>query len=311
MSTKYMSVAEAAELLQVDRETVKNYVRRGVFVVSKRKNNMGGYQILRSSVDAFLSEGYDVAEQIREIEQLRVEVTKEKENLKEAKEKLAAQKEMMRIKGVMYENMLEFRGILVTLLDCLGDGPLSKREREICMDFLQGSHYDAICDKHELTRARILQIYHKALRRLKNSESYIINKRVNDDLRKIIADQESEINALRQTVKLHDVPLPTDSVLIPESLIGLKNYPLSVRARHILELIDVKNLYELAGLSSRELARCRNLGKKTLSELDMLMDRFNLEWGNVESLMKARNPYGDRLVDVKYATINAIKTRLW
>lgn len=44
MSTKYMSVAEAAELLQVDRETVKNYVRRGVFVVSKRKNNMGGYR---------------------------------------------------------------------------------------------------------------------------------------------------------------------------------------------------------------------------------------------------------------------------
>lgn len=310
MSTKYMSVAEAAELLQVDRETVKNYVRRGVFVVSKRKNNMGGYQILRSSVDAFLSEGYDVAEQIREIEQLRVEVAKEKETLKEAKEKLAAQKEMMRIKGVMYENMLEFRGILVTLLDCLGE-PLSKREREICMDFLQGSHYDAICDKHELTRARILQIYHKALRRLKNSESYIINKRVNDDLRKIIADQEAEINALRRTVKLHDVPLPTDSVLIPESLIGLKNYPLSVRARHILELIDVKNLYELTGLSSRDLARCRNLGKKTLSELDMLMDRFNLEWGNVESLMKARNPYGDKLIDVKYATINAIKTRLW
>ena len=305
-----MSVAEAAELLQVDRETVKNYVRRGVFVVSKRKNNMGGYQILRSSVDAFLSEGYDVAEQIREIEQLRVEVAKEKETLKEAKEKLAAQKEMMRIKGVMYENMLEFRGILVTLLDCLGE-PLSKRERDICMDFLQGNHYDAICDKHELTRTRILQIYHKALRRLKNSESYIINKRVNDDLRKIIADHEAEIDALRQAVKLHDVPLPTDSVLIPESLIGLKNYPLSVRARHILEIVEVKNLYELAGLSSRDLARCRNLGKKTLSELDMLMDRFNLEWGNLESLKNVRNPFGDRLVDVKYAAINAIKTKLW
>ena len=305
MSTKYMSVMEAAELLGVDRETVKNYLRRGVLVASKRKNDRGGYQILRASVDAFLSEGYDVAEQSREIEQMRKDIAEEKEALKEAKEKLMAQKEMMRIKGVMYENMLEFKGIVTTAIECMGNDVLQKREHEILLDFLDGNHYDWICNKYGLTRARILQIYHKALRRLKNSKTYWQTKVQNENLKKANIELTSEVEALRQVVKMYDAPLPTDAVLVPESLIGLKNYSLSVRAYNIINCWGMKNLWELAAYKRSDVIRLRNLGRKSMSELDMMMDFFGLEWGNLDSLKKVRNPYGDRLIEVTYARINA------
>jgi hypothetical protein len=51
--------------------------------------------------------------------------------------------------------------------------------------------------------------------------------------------------------------------------------------------------------------RLRNLGRKSMSELDMMMDLFGLEWGSLDSLKKVRNPYGDRLIEVTYARINA------
>ena len=305
MSTKYMSVMEAAELLDVDRETVKNYLRRGVLVASKRKNGRGGYQILRTSVDAFLAEGYDVAEQSREIEQIRKDIAEEKEALKEAKEKLLAQKEMMRIKGVMYENMLEFKGIVTIAIECMGNDVLQKREHEILLDFLDGNHYDWICNKYGLTRARILQIYHKALRRLKNSKTYWQTKVQNENLKKANIELTSEVEALRQVVKMYDAPLPTDAVLVPESLIGLKNYSLSVRAYNIIKCWGVKNLWELAAYKRSDVMRLRNLGRKSMSELDMMMDLFGLEWGSLDSLKKVRNPYGDRLIEVTYARINA------
>ena len=302
-----MTAIEAAELLNVDRETVKNYIRKGVLVAPRRKNDRGGYQILRSSVEAFLSEGYDVAAQSQAIEQMRKDIADEKEALKTAKETLLAQKEAMRIKGVMYENMLEFRQTMAVLLDCMGEEVLTNREMDILMAFLSGSNYDTICDRFGLTRERVRQIYHKALRRLKNSKSYVKCMSVNEEYQKTIKEQESKIEALQHALKESNVEAPIDAVLVPESLIGLDNCHISVRAYNILHMLGIKNLWELAAYSRSQFMRARHLGRKTISELDILLERFNLEWGKIDSLKNVRNAYGDKLYEVSYATIKAYR----
>lgn len=302
-----MTAIEAAELLNVDRETVKNYIRKGVLVAPRRKNDRGGYQILRSSVEAFLSEGYDVAAQSQAIEQMRKDIADEKEALKTAKETLLAQKEAMRIKGVMYENILEFRQTVLALLDCMGEEVLTDRETDILMYALSGNNFESIGDKFCLTRERVRQIYHKALRRLKNSKSYVKCMSANEEYQKIIKEQESKIDALQHIIKESNMDVPIDAVLVPESLIGLDNYHMSVRAYNLLRMLDIKNLWELAAYSRHQFARVRNLGRKTLNELDILLERFNLEWGKIDSLKNVRNAYGDKLYEVSYATIKAYR----
>ena len=302
-----MTAIEAAELLNVDRETVKNYIRKGVLVAPKRKNDRGGYQILRSSVEAFLSEGYDVVAQSQAIEQMRIDIADEKEALKTAKETLLAQKEAMRIKGVMYENILEFRQTVLALLDCMGEEVLTDRETDILMYALSGNNFESIGDKFCLTRERVRQIYHKALRRLKNSKSYVKCMSANEEYQKIIKEQESKIDALQHIIKESNMDVPIDAVLVPESLIGLDNYHMSVRAYNLLRMLDIKNLWELAAYSRHQFARVRNLGRKTLNELDILLERFNLEWGKIDSLKQVRNAYGDKLYEVSYATIKAYR----
>ena len=54
---------------------------------------------------------------------------------------------------------------------------------------------------------------------------------------------------------------------------------LSVRALNCLKAADVETLGELVVFNKTDLLKFRNFGKKSLTELDQLLDNLNLSFG--------------------------------
>jgi len=62
-------------------------------------------------------------------------------------------------------------------------------------------------------------------------------------------------------------------------LTKLSDMELSVRALNCLKAADVENFADLVSYQRGELMKFRNFGKKSLTEIDMLMDRLKLSFG--------------------------------
>ena len=308
MSTKYLTITETADMLGVSTETVRNYVKRGVLAVDK-KPGISRSRVRRDSVMAFLDDGYNVIQQVKEIAALRDEVAKQRNELKLAKENLAVQKEAMRIKGIVYENLNEIRDILCVTLDALGDGILPRRENEVLEMFMTGHNYEAISEKFDLTRERIRQIYHKALRRLSRARDYASYKSECEVAKNEAEELRCKIQNLQLALQANKIPDPNEAILIPNTLIGLDNFPLTIRSYHCLKAIGINNLYELVAYNRWELARVRNFGRKSLDEIDDIMSAHGIVWGNVDSLRAPLNPCGAALEQITVATINNLKNR--
>jgi DNA-directed RNA polymerase subunit alpha len=59
----------------------------------------------------------------------------------------------------------------------------------------------------------------------------------------------------------------------------LVDMDLSVRALNCLKAADVETLGELVVFNKSDLLKFRNFGKKSLTELDQLLDQLNLSFG--------------------------------
>ena len=60
---------------------------------------------------------------------------------------------------------------------------------------------------------------------------------------------------------------------------SLSDLELSVRAYNCLKAADVKTLGDLASLEISDMMKFRNFGKKSLTELELLMTEKNLSFG--------------------------------
>lgn len=305
MNAKYMTIYEAAIQLGVTDETIKNYVKRGVLVTDGRKSGHGAWQIRRDSVDAYLNDGYDVLKQSQAIEQLKADIAEERIALKVEKERLQSIKEILKIRGTFFNNYFELSGILCSLIDVLGKERLSKREHELLTAFAQGQDAAGMSERFGLTRARVVQIYHKALKRLMSGKDMADLANENKELRDALEQATKDNNEMRKIVQECNKPLPSEELIIPASLVGIESAGLSVRAYNFLKVAEVRNVWELVFWDRKEVMKYRNVGRKTLDELDKCLAMHNLWWGDgEEGLKRTRNPYRLELVGVSYGMIN-------
>ena len=62
-------------------------------------------------------------------------------------------------------------------------------------------------------------------------------------------------------------------------LTKLSDIGLSVRAYNCLKAAEIDTFADLVSYSRAELMRFRNFGKKSLNEIDQLVDKMNLQFG--------------------------------
>ena len=309
----FVTYDEAANLLGVSRESIRLYVQRGLLaegeVYGKRK-------ILRSALDALLNQHFDVVQQAREVEALREELTKEKAEILELKKMLSVKKSLMTVKGKVWDNYDHICNAMVAFIAESGaDMGLALRERQCVERLLKGASLDDLAEQFDLTRERVRQIYVKALRKIqlnsKLQECLAQNIELKCEVENLKFEREDLMRAIKDQKKLEQMK---DTILIPESLIGLNNAGISVRAYNCLKALRFDHIYQLTFISQRNLQRVRNLGRKTIDELDRLMDLYNLEFDNPQSLKDVRLPHKEQLVSISWSAIvsqQEVIKRLW
>ncbi len=113
----------------------------------------------------------------------------------------------------------------------------------------------SIHPKEALKEAAKILIYHFTLLSEEKIAVEIEEKEVNEEF-------DEEILHMRQLLKSK-----------------LSDMDLSVRALNCLKAADVETLGELVRYNKNDLLKFRNFGKKSLTELDELLDRLNLSFG--------------------------------
>lgn len=302
--TQYITFEEAAQILGMTRESVRLYVKRGLLVQGE---SYGAKKILKSSLDALMDKGYDVVQQTAAIEALREEIAAEKKQLVKLRKHLSAVKAMMKLKTKVYANYTEICHMLLLFVENNAeDMELSHREKDIASRFLSGSNLEEIADRYELTQERVRQIWNKAVKKLGRACRYT---EVLDELIKVRKEleQHKKWSATLEDTLMNDkktAEMLTAEVRIPEKLMGLSNAELSVRAVNCLRLVGFSDLYQLAFISKHQLARIRNFGRKSLDEIERLMDLYNISFNSPRSLQEIRIPKRESFVTYTYADID-------
>lgn len=309
----FVTYDEAAELLGVSRESIRLYVQRGLLaegeVYGKRK-------ILRSAIDALLNQHFDAIQQAREVEALKEELAKEKAEILELKKQLSVKKSMMALKNKVWDNYDHICNAMVAFVAESGeDIGLALRERWCVERMLKGASLDDLAEEFGLTRERVRQIYIKALKKIKIMsklpQALAENTQLKTEVENLKFEREDLMRVVKGQRKLEQMK---DTILIPESLIGLNNAGISVRAYNCLNALGFDHIYQLTFISMRQLQKVRNLGRKTIDELDRLMDLYNLGFDNPQSLKDVRLPNKEQLVSIPWSAIvsqQEVIKRLW
>ena len=295
--TNYITYDEAAQMLGVSHESIRLYVQKGILTQGE---SHGYKKILRSSVTALMQ--HDVVEQTKAIEDLSKELIKEKAYLLSQKREVALKKDLLMYKDKIFGSYVEICNFLITFVD--NTDSLTFREKDVAHKLLRGTTLDEIAETIGLTRERVRQIWNKALKKFAYSKQVPELKAENEMLKAENESQAKVIESLKSMIKNQDhlEELETN-IYLPKSLVGLNNSILSVRSYNVLRYAGFVNLYQLVFIPRVKLTRFRNLGKKSLQEIDSLLEDYGLWYDSPETLKEVKMPNKESVVAIPMCQI--------
>jgi hypothetical protein len=161
---------------------------------------------------------------------------------------------------------------------------ITVREYEIIYDVLVNKvSIDELSNKYDLTRTRVKQIFDKANRRLKNAY------RISIDYEALKSEYETlnyEVKVLKEKrMILSKSKIFQDKKIIEDlpkySILkkGIWDFDISVRLLNALRNLDIETLEGVVVRDRSYFAGCRNVGVKSLKELDNLLVENKLQYG--------------------------------
>jgi DNA-directed RNA polymerase alpha subunit len=163
-----------------------------------------------------------------------------------------------------------------------GDGEVTHRERKVLSDILMGWSVESIANEYGLTRERIRQIAYKAVRKAAHLINYNDVVQENDRLKNELSVAKIELTSLRSKLSLYemkDAKKTVDNKLKKLLATNVRELNVSVR---LLNCFTVNNVYTLADavrLRKSDYLSMRNFGKKSLIELEKLLESNGLSLG--------------------------------
>lgn len=172
---------------------------------------------------------------------------------------------------------------LDSIILLLPENALTNREKCILEMCISDNNFQNVAEKCNLTSARISQIFQKGLRiasiycfKMKKDydENYISVHKENEFLKK--ENSMLKIEILKLNEKLAFDSLEKDNVL----LISIYDTPMSVRLLNVLKSNEIQILYDVLLYSKSDYLKFRNLGKKSVDELEEVLEEYGLKLKN-------------------------------
>jgi DNA-directed RNA polymerase alpha subunit len=274
--SKFITKQEAADIIDVCPQTIANFIERGVLSGYKSANHIF---VSRESVEKFMRDAQQMISAKKELDAKQHEYEQKKKEYDELIEKLT---EDTVLASAAYQSKF---AIMETLCEMCGsdefvpDSKYSRRVAEVMTLWISGQDYTTIAGVYGLTRERIRQLVMVGIRHLPKWKNYVqIHK---------------DFNAL--TEKYHK--LETENQMLQDTIVDLKlkvgdsednvcSDPLmsknicdlgfSNRTVNCLTYADIRTVYDLTRKTRDDLLGIRNMGKKSVLEIQEFLDKNKL-----------------------------------
>lgn len=310
-----LTYTEAAELLGVHRQSVANYVDRGLLVRSTTNRKA----VTRESVENLMNQRHDFVEIAQEVDVMKDELLREKDLLATAREDVKSKIEYNKAKGIAHQNIGYICDALLVYLDSFGD-KLSTREKKVVRSILAYSDMGVVGDEIGLTANRVREIYQKSLRRLANSQrvedlkqEYMKMKQDVEVKDEIIKSLKMQIGTLKNQLHIEEIMSGAEEGYVSVDkrwLAKLGEVSMSVRSYNVLRAVGLEYAYELAFLSRNDMIRYRNFGRKSLNEVEMLKDELGMPEHALKDINEFNKHGGKERVAAPYALLEGRRRQL-
>jgi hypothetical protein len=283
--SKFITSSQAAEMCGVTTMTIRNLCKSGVFSYQLR-NHL--FCPCEADVKKYAKQVKEVHQSFLHIEDYKARILKEEhdyfEQLQEAQFKYRERLISMDMFPRRIDAIKEFLCAVLRSIEryipqdnCL----ITERDIRICWLALQGKSFDEIGEDFRLTRESVRQVWQKTLRRFATVKGsfYHINSE-NDALREKVCEQADEIARLKAQLAGEEV-LQRDETLRMSRLLAESVYgqDITVRSLNCLKGAEIHTFRDLCRFQRTDLLKCRNFGKKSLTELDELLESKGLHFG--------------------------------
>ena len=293
---RLLSRDEAALLLDVTPQTISNWVEKGVL--------KGHFVDRLLKIDkATIEKYFDTLSDLAFIEK-RIFAAKRDLQLaeKELEKNLDDTRSAIHLlgKGVPAHLLNE---IFSAIIEASGDDVLKEREKTILTMLLEGKDVEFVAEEYGLTRSRIMQIVSKSVRKLATVKTFSELRREykqlvfdNANFQNVIEALQNRIKKLERINNIDTAPVSEYDYLLGDkggTFTAMMNTPvydldISVRSLNCLKGADVDTLYDLVKCNKTDLMKFRNFGKKSLTELEDLLESLHLHFGmDVDSIIAA------------------------
>lgn len=284
----WIRIGDAAEVSGFSRQTIRNWVDGKILPMKKIR---GLLYVDKDVLMKVLDTAGDVDSTRSKLEALKETYLKE---YHEYKKLLACQRDS--VDTNRYLSICVNAGIrnrffqnVVHMLEAIGI--LKYREGEMLSKLLEGEDMMEICNHYGLNRERVRQIIETAIRKSSDVTSIADIVSENKKLSEQNAALQAEVAALRSKLQIVEADVPAEEkkeldrlrVVLAKKIIDC---PISVRAINILkayrvgsEFKNIETLGDLCRINKLDYLKQRNAGKKSLTELENLLESYGLEFG--------------------------------
>lgn len=288
---KYISTATAAKLAGVTQQTIQNLCRDG-YLSYKKKGFM--YQVSKSGVLAYKAEIDKIYSAEKDFYEIRKEYERKTVELKRKIVRTDAQFELLGIKRQFPIIMRSIAKILQRY-DIYLDDILVPREKEILLKLLNGASISTLSDEFMLSKQRIHELIDRSAYKISIHENEIaILQHEIAGLKSVIEKKNDEIIKLNRIINGEIV----DGVEITETTkqmsklldTNVRDLDTSIRLQNCLIYGgECKTLRDVVKMDRNYFLKFRNFGKKSLTELDEILQSYGIWYGMDLSLYPQLN----------------------
>lgn len=255
---RLISRKEAAEFLKCSQQTISNWVSNGHL---KGHNIDGRVFVDANTLDTLVDNVNDIENSKTKISELRNQLKEEQKKLEE--ELAVKREELLLCKSVLSLLTRSTVSSLVSTYKSL----LGEMEADVIKSVLCLGDIESVAKKYDIDGTSVLRIFERGCKRLR----YVNFDKMNEELSFFKQRVDELEENLRNGIV---VKTNTRNEFFDEKI---SNCDLSVRAINQLRRMNVKKVEDLVLLNRTDLLRQRNMGKKTVSEIEDFLYTHNLK----------------------------------
>lgn len=285
---KVLSRTEVADYFGVNPQTVTNWADAGLI----KRLNKATYS--GASVERLAKEFADLPDITQQIKDARAELQTLRDEVSAIRADILLRHESRRLSAVFAE---AYRVV--------SSKSLASKARSVdivCSLLTKEKSIGQLAEKYGVTVNRIAQLAEKSVRYFAASVPVYkqLCQQVEED-KVVIEEQNMLISALQKRIDQHDAFLK--SIGVNGQDVGavseehsrvykmlnckLNDFNLSVRTLNITSFNGINTIGDLIRHHRRDLLKLRNLGFKSMSELDDLLDKLGLQWNtDVDNIVR-------------------------